>query len=101
MIRKIDLMQRLFGLSPKPENVCGNCSNLLKYEYQKRYYKCRCYGNTHSEASDWKLNQRGCGMYNMEYDGEEVMSLVRSNHGEAIQGQVALFEYMGEEKNDD
>ena len=87
----------MFGLSPGENDTCKRCSNLVEYQYQKKYYKCKHYGKTHSEASDWKLNQRGCGLFNQEYEGKEVIRLVRPekcDQEEVISGQVSLFEYL-------
>lgn len=96
-LRKIDLMHKIFGLSPNEDDLCKNCSNIRTYRYHDRNYnKCCHYGSTRSEASDWKLNQRGCGLFNLDYTGKPVIELVRPEYKqeEPIEGQMNLFEYM-------
>lgn len=51
-LRKIELMQRLFG-------------------------KCKAYGNTGSEASDWAKRWLACGLFNKPWKGKPIMRLVR------------------------
>lgn len=63
--RKIEAMYANFGAGPAEEE-CRTCSNLICARYNRAYYKCRIYGNTASEASDWRVSWPACGMYNRE-----------------------------------
>ena len=75
-LRKIELMQRLFGKCDS--HTCGECSNLDEYPYNKRTYrKCKAYGNTGSEASDWAKRWLACGLFNKPWKGKPIMRLVR------------------------
>lgn len=89
-LRKIDLMHREFGFSPG--NKCKTCDNLIVQQANRRYYKCEVYGATDSEASDWRLSYDACGMYNKEYDGGDMIRLVRPDKAPdtPIVGQMAL-----------
>lgn len=92
-IRKIDLMHREFGFSPG--NKCKTCDHFLHGQYRSRMLsKCEVYGLTHSEASDWSGRHDACGMYNKEYQGNNIIRLVRGypTPPEEIQGQETLFE---------
>ena len=90
-LRKIDLMHKLFG--EIPDRKCKDCSNLIKDSWD--YYKCRCYGNTASSASDWRLKYTACGLFNKEYNGNPVIKMVergRRKEDVQIEGQVSLFD---------
>ena len=75
-LRKLELMYREFG---KCENhTCRECSNLVEFEYHSRTYrKCKVYGMTDSEASDWAKRWLACGMFNKQWNGGNIMRLVR------------------------
>ena len=74
-LRKIDLMHYIFG--EIPEHKCGECSNLRQYHYRGRgYRKCKVYGETHSEASDWVKKYTACGCFNCEYSDRNIIELV-------------------------
>lgn len=66
-LRKIALMHRLFGASDG--HTCRECSNFAKGKYHDRTLcKCRVYGMTHSEASDWAGRWLACGAFNRTID---------------------------------
>ena len=66
-IRKIDLMHQKFGVCPGKR--CGDCSNMVEHMYDKKYYKCRHYGLSASEATDWVKKWDACGLFDKEYSG--------------------------------
>lgn len=92
-VRKIDLMHKLFGFGD------GNCPDCKHFQVVCRqggtYFKCSVYGNTPSEASDWRKKYIACGMKNREYKGNPVIGSVirdaRGNVEEQIEGQMTLF----------
>lgn len=99
-IRKIDLMHRCFGKCEG--HTCRECSNLVKGKYHDRNLtKCKVYGMTHSEASDWAQRWEACGMFNKPWDRGPVMQLVRRerNPKQAVEpeedtiteNQISLF----------
>ena len=92
-IRKIDLMHREFGFSPG--NKCKTCQHFWRGRYHDYMYsKCKVYGMTHSEASDWSGRNIACGMYNQEYNGGDIIRLVLPGSAPKtpIDGQTNLFE---------
>lgn len=98
-VRKIELMQEIFGLSPGEDDTCIKCKNFI--HRKGGYSKCKHYGHSHSEATDWKQKQRGCGLFNQDYTGKQVVELVRPDkrvEEPVIEGQISLFEYL-EKKN--
>jgi len=91
MLRKIDKMQALFGVTPGKK--CRDCNHLKGGVNE--YRKCECYGDSSSEATDWALRYDACGLWNKPYNG---LPIVRLNKGsvkkpeEQIEGQMNLFE---------
>ena len=75
-IRKQQLMYKQFGMCDG--HLCGECSNLVEGRYHDKILrKCKVYGMTHSEASDWAKRWLACGMFNKTYTGGPIMELVR------------------------
>lgn len=71
-LRKIALMHKFFG--KRYGHTCGECSNLVKGRYHDRILtKCKVYGLTHSEASDWAGRWQACGMFNRIWDKQSVI----------------------------
>ena len=74
-LRKLDLMHRYFGKCHG--HTCGECQNLVTYDYRsKTYRKCKAYGETNSEASDWAKRWLACGLFNKPWDGKPIIRLV-------------------------
>lgn len=89
-INRIRIMHKLFG---DGEGHCKECSNLGYYETSRRYYKCKVYGVSSSDATDWRCNAICCGMKNKEYHGNPVYkSYSDVKPEEQVEGQLSLFE---------
>lgn len=92
-VRKIDYMHKRFGVVA---DRCKNCSNLCQMAYRgKTYYKCLVYGNTQSEATDWRLSYMACGMLNQEYKGTPIIEMAKrqmrvASGTEPIEGQISM-----------
>jgi hypothetical protein len=57
--------------------------------------KCKVYGITSSEASDWANKYEACGMFNKEWNGNPIINLVKhsskkNNEEIHIDGQMSL-----------
>ena len=75
-LRKIDLMHRQFGKCEG--HACRECSNLIHVRAGDRpLTKCKVYGETSSEASDWTQRWQACGMFNKQWDKGPIIRLVR------------------------
>ena len=58
--RKIEAMYSLFGVFVG--KTCEDCPHLIRHCYRgKNYYKCGVYGDSSSEATDWRLKWTACG----------------------------------------
>ncbi len=90
-LRKIDLMHRQFGKCEG--HTCRECSNLVKEKYRsKNLIKCRIYGMSHSEASDWAQRWLACGMFNKSWKGKPVMRLAGVNKKDREEKQINLID---------
>lgn len=65
-MEKIAAMHKLFGYG---QGICKDCSNLLCVAENRRHYKCRAYGITHSIATDWAQRWIACGMKDKPTNG--------------------------------
>lgn len=92
-MRKIELMYHLFGRG-EPDTKCATCEHLVSYTANRKWYKCECYGETRSEASDWRLKYPSCGLYNMPYDWIPVIEYKkhtpRAKQEDQCKGQMRL-----------
>ena len=93
-LRKIDLMHRQFGKCYG--HTCGECSNFTGRPGS--YKKCKVYGITKSEASDWAKRWIACGLFNKPWKDKEIMRLVRPTRKDKeemqntpIDGQISLL----------
>lgn len=67
-LRKIDLMHKLYG--EIPDRKCKECRHLCSYTASRKYYKCECYGETRSEATDWRVGWNACSLIDVEVFSE-------------------------------
>ena len=91
--QKINRMYKHFGKSGSGKK-CKDCSNLVKVERgNHRVYKCLVYGDTCSEATDWKCSHNACGMINRSYDGRPIIQCFNPKivQDTQIEGQMTLF----------
>ena len=93
-IRKIDFMHKLFG--ELPDRKCKDCPYLVSHTANRKYYKCEVYGNTSSDASDWRLKYTACGLIDKpEVSINPVINLLRMYNKkpeEQTEAQVSLFD---------
>ena len=96
-LRKIDLMHNEFGRYEA--RICAECENMVTISYRgKKLRKCKVYGVTHSEASDWAKRWTACGMFNKAYSGRPIIKLVRKSSiaaNEPLKNQIALNDLEG------
>lgn len=104
IIRKIDLMHKVFGKTGGM-HICKECSNFVQGQYHDRILrKCKVYGLTHSQASDWAKRYEACGMFNKEWKGHDIIELVKRGGVQPkdvipLDGQIAFDN--GERKDDE
>lgn len=102
--RKVDLMHELFGRSEG--HRCGDCPNFVCGRYRSRMLrKCKAYGLTHSEASDWAKSWEACGLFGKAYSGGPVIEVAKrrayhKSDTEEIEGQVSIAEMLNASDTD-
>lgn len=92
--RKIDAMHKLFGEGPA---LCKDCDHFISGTYHdKRLHKCALYGITHSDATDWRLSYKACGMFNRSPDDNWIPVLKRLKQAtetiDQLPGQLNFLE---------
>ena len=101
MVRKIDLMHKLFG--ELPDRKCEECIHLCSFEANRKWYKCENYGETSSEATDWRLKWSACGLIDIPKCLDVPMvNMLRFYNQEPkiesqVEGQMNIFDYIKEE----
>lgn len=91
-LRKIELMHQYYGRDDT--HKCGDCNHFTQGKYHDiTLRKCRCYGVTHSAASDWAKSWTACGLFGKEYNGAPMIRMVCKGKYDApgeIAGQIGL-----------
>ena len=91
--RKWERMQKKFGLSRA--GTCRYCAHFVHYKScGKTYSKCKIYGISASEATDWKGSAQACGLYpGKPYNGGAIVREIERSRKkqENIDGQQSLF----------
>ena len=84
-------MHREFGaLEGK---LCKECGNLVSRRWNGRtYYKCSVYGDSASEATDWRIKNTACGMFDKDCGDLEMVRAVRPGKEkvEPLIGQIGF-----------
>ena len=92
IVRKIDLMHKVMGVCAG--ELCRSCSNFKRYRVgdKKMVRKCKVYGVTASEASDWNASYPACGCFNKAYNGLPIIKIEQreAEREEPLEGQVFL-----------
>ncbi len=84
MLRKIQAMHAMFG---KSAGICKDC----KYFRGSvgGYKKCRIYGISSSEATDWRMKWPACGLKDKEYKGDTpIIEILKHSKKERDESQV-------------
>lgn len=93
-MNKIEAMHKQYGITLGAE--CGDCVNFRRYRANRVYFKCMAYGNSSSEATDWRCHYKACGLYNIAFDGTKTRPLIqtldRTKHKEPLEGQLKIEE---------
>ncbi len=84
-LRKIALMHREFG-KKSGKHTCKECGNFISGYYKK----CKVYGVSASEATDWANSYEACGMFNKEWTGHPIITLVKRGPTKTKEEEVPL-----------
>lgn len=96
MTRKIEAMHAYYGNAP---GFCRDCDNLCRKLWDKTYYKCLAYGDSNSEATDWRISWTACGMLDKELPDDWIPLIDRLKQEPRpkepepeLEGQMNIFE---------
>ena len=101
--RKIEAMHRYYGIDPGG-GICADCQHLRRCEAgNHKVYKCVLYGDTASEASDWRLKWQACMLidHDPEIEGwvpvmERIQHEPRRHRELPLEGQISMEEAINE-----
>ena len=98
---KVARIRSVYGSGPDGKR-CKTCAWLVYHMRDRTWYKCRVYGTSHSDATDWCLSNPACGMYAEEEtelpkDFRTVMEIYRRvppprPREPEIEGQISMEE---------
>ena len=81
--RRIEAMHILFGKSP---GTCKECEHFRGSVGS--YKKCKIYGISSSEATDWAMKWPACGLKNKPYSGDRpIIEVLKHAKKEQLQVQ--------------
>lgn len=66
---KTGTMRSMYGPGPEGE-ICKSCTHLICHVRDRRWYKCKAYGTSSSEATDWGCTWPTCGLFTYDPDAE-------------------------------
>ena len=90
-IRKIDAMHHYYGFGV---GFCRDCPHFRSKEYNRKYHKCMVYGDSNSEATDWRKGYIACGLIDKPFPEDERRIvdriIISRNENEPIPGQISM-----------
>lgn len=89
--RKIDAMHKHYGFGA---GRCENCPHFQKKVFSRTYHKCLVYGDSNSEATDWRCGYPACGLIDKPFpEGDtRIVKLIiaQKKDDEPLPGQIAM-----------
>ena len=93
--RKIDLMHQIYGYG---SGTCEHCPHFSEKLWHRAYNKCLVYGDSNSEATDWRKGYIACGLIDKPFpegDRRIVELVIARRQDEApIPGQITMEELL-------
>jgi hypothetical protein len=95
--RKIEAMHKEYGVAGGCHLCCECCNYVSGRYHDKVLRKCKAYGLTHSEATDWAKHYEPCGLFNVPFEDKHLKPLIeilkrskRQQDVAPIDGQMSL-----------
>ena len=94
-VRKIDAMHVLYGQVHGKR--CCECPHFIEgYYHDRKLMKCKAYGMTHSEATDWRKKWDACGLIGLPLpDNGTVFERIKQERERVeklVDGQITMEE---------
>lgn len=92
--RKIEAMHENYGTIQCLR--CKDCINFIHYQANRVRFKCLAYGDSNSEATDWRAGHEACGLFNIKFDAGKNRPLIETLKGkrdvdfEPMENQMSL-----------
>ena len=90
-VRKIDAMHKYYGFG---SGRCENCPHFKKKVFDRTYHKCLVYGDSNSEATDWRSGYNACGLIDKPFPSDETRIVTRiiasKIDNDPLPGQIAM-----------
>ena len=90
-VRKIDAMHKYYGYG---SGMCENCPHFCRKAYDRTYHKCLVYGDSNSEATDWRCGYTACGLIDKPFPEDETRIVTRivakKVDDKPLPGQIAM-----------
>lgn len=64
--RKYKTMQEIYGY--KEGHICKDCKHCIRHRWDKNYYKCELWYQSHSTATDIRLKNKACGKWEASHE---------------------------------
>lgn len=94
--RKIAAMHKEYGKAYGLK--CVGCTLLLCREFRsgRRVYKCKAYGDSCADSTDWAKSWPACGLYGQLLPEGHVPLIERLKHAKRcdrrpVEGQISMF----------
>ena len=93
VLRKIDAMYNYYG---RGVGLCKNCQHFTRKEWGRVYRKCQVYGDSNSEATDWRAGYQACGLIDKPFPENDVRivkligKLPLTGTDEPLEGQIRM-----------
>ena len=91
MKRKIDAMHQHYGYGV---GKCEDCPYFAEKKFDRTKHKCRVYGESDTEETDWRRGYMACGLIDKPFpegDVRIVRLVEREKRGDdQIKGQIAM-----------
>lgn len=100
MLRKIDAMHHYYGIA---SGRCENCPHFVRKIWNRTYHKCSVYGDSNSEATDWRCGYQACGLIDKPFpegDARIVKLLSRDRDEEPLPGQISMDDILGGDEHE-
>lgn len=94
-VRKIAAMHKEYGKAHGYK--CEGCPSLVCHQgHTRNYYKCKAYGDSASDATDWAKSWPACGLFGQPLPEGHVTLIERLKHAKRcdnrpIDGQISMF----------
>lgn len=99
-LRKIDAMHYYYGYGA---GLCQNCPHFVKKDWDRTYHKCLVYGDSNSEATDWRKGYMACGLIDEPFPEKDkrIVKLVRAEQlaDEPIEGQIGMEDLVSDSRD--